>query len=43
MTSFSVSPYPDSNELFVKNNPGEEIDEGDVGREEGHDLGAALK
>jgi len=26
----------------VEYNPGEEIDEGDVGREEGHDLGAAL-
>ena len=36
-----VWTYSDSNELLVKHDPREQVDEGDVGGEESHDLGAA--
>lgn len=32
--------HPDADELVVEDDPGEEVDEGDVGGVEGHDVGA---
>jgi hypothetical protein len=41
--AFCVLAHSDSDKLLVQDDPRQQVDEGHVGREEGHDLGAALE